>query len=106
MAHMRPLPWHDAVVRLTQKPHGTVGPYSILIPARLTTSAHLTISAFTNGSMSLSGMLDGSPAVAAMRCWMVGSASAFFTSACSFSMIAGGVCLGAHMPNQVAYSYP
>ena len=42
--------------------------YSTFIPARLTTSAHLAISAFMNGSMSFSGMVDGSPAAAVMRC--------------------------------------
>src|SRR4029453_12922297 len=38
-------------------------PYSTFIPARLTTSAHLAISAFTNGSMCSRAMRDGSPAV-------------------------------------------
>ena len=75
------------------------GRYSTFIPARFTTSAHLAISAFMNGSMSFSGMVDGSPAAAVMRCTTEGSASAFATSAFNFSTIAGGVFLGAQRPN-------
>src|SRR5436853_2836815 len=85
--------------RNERKPRGNL--YSTLMPARLTTSAHLAISAFMNGSMSFSAMVDGSPAPAAMRCLTSGSASAFVTSAFSFATIGCGVPLGAHSPNQV-----
>src|SRR6516225_819259 len=76
-------------------------PYGTVTPARLITSAHFAISAFTNGSMSARAMAEGSPAEAAMRSFTPGSASALCTSPESFSMIGSGVLRGAQSPNQV-----
>ena len=54
------------------------------MPARLITSAHLAISALTNGSMAASGISMGTPASLAIRSFTAGSASPFLIWAYNF----------------------
>src|SRR5882672_2597600 len=78
--------------------------HSTLAPEEMTTFAHFAVSAAMTLPKSTGVPAIGLPPSSARRACILGSASARFTSALTFSMISAGVPLGMPMPNHAVAS--
>src|SRR5262249_24432690 len=93
-------------LRMRTQPLEPVNRYSTLILAARITLLHFAASAAMNFPKSPSEPASGTAPKSASRALMSGSARAAFISLFSFSMISGGVFLGATTPNQLLASKP
>src|SRR5712691_2253516 len=78
--------------------------HSTLAPEKMTTFAHFAVSAAMTLPKSCGVPLIGLPPSSARRASILGSSSARFVSALTFSMISAGVPLGIPMPNHAVAS--
>src|SRR5712692_531091 len=83
---------------------GRVADHSTLAPEEMTTFAHFAVSAAMTLPKSCGVPLMGLPPSSAKRASILGSLSARFTSALSFSMISAGVPRGIPIPNHAVAS--
>ena len=74
------------------------------MPAWRTTAPHFSVSARMNAPNWAGVISQVTPPMSAMRFFTAGIASTLATSACSRSMLAGGVFAGATSPTQTATS--